>query len=398
MERRRNPYRPGFGMEPAYLAGRGDVLDAAAEALESAALDGMTPRPLILVGPRGLGKTVTALRVADMALERFSWPSVHVEVVSGSSLVANLCPRLEEMAGLLRQEPPRKARTRLTGGKVAAGAMGVSGEVEWERAPDADARPKSDGERLDVALREVLSAAQERQAGVVLTIDELQNADRTDLGTLGAALQRLTHEDAPVVVVAAALPGIRRLLQDRERSPKPPTYLERAEWHLLGHLPEEDAREALARPARDAGRPLTDEAVAELTRVAGGYPFALQVAGKHAWRAAGDADEVTIEHARAAASRIRRDLETSLFQSRWDGAAPEERRYLSALATLDDPAARNADVSRRLDKKPNQTSYLQERLVQKGTLYQDEQTHGLRFVTPGMGEWIREHYPDFTPA
>ncbi|WP_083915476.1 ATP-binding protein [Demetria terragena] len=396
MSRRPNPYRPGFGMEPAYLAGRAEVLEAAAEALESAALDFVTPRPLILVGPRGLGKTVTIRRVADVALERFSWPSVHGEAVSGSPMLEPLSGRLEEMAGLLRQQPPRASRGRITGGKVAAGAMGISGEVEWARESAGQGQHEHIAARFDAALHDVMSAADERDAGLVLTIDELQNADRGELGILGAALQRMTHQNAPLVVVVAALPGVRRLLQDRARGPKPPTYLERAEWHHLGHLPAADARDALERPAREAGRPLTSGATDVLAELAGGYPFALQVAGKYAWRAAGDAASVTAAHAHQAESRIRRDLETSLFQSRWDGAAPEERRYLSTLAALDDSAARNADVAKRLGKRPNQTSYLQERLVHKGTLYPDESSGGLRFVTPGMGAWLRDNYPEGT--
>ncbi|MDQ4009025.1 MAG: ATP-binding protein, partial [Actinomycetota bacterium] len=54
-----NPYRPGFNQPPVVFAGRTDVLDGTREALQVAAYDGRTPRPVVLVGPRGVGKTVT---------------------------------------------------------------------------------------------------------------------------------------------------------------------------------------------------------------------------------------------------------------------------------------------------------------------------------------------------
>jgi hypothetical protein len=49
-----NPYRPGFNQPPVVFAGRTDVIDGAREALQVAALDGRTPRPLVLLGIEGL--------------------------------------------------------------------------------------------------------------------------------------------------------------------------------------------------------------------------------------------------------------------------------------------------------------------------------------------------------
>ena len=66
--RQPNPYRPGFNQAPDVLVGRDEVLAAAREALDVAALDGRTPRPLVLVGSRGVGKTVLLGQIAAEAL------------------------------------------------------------------------------------------------------------------------------------------------------------------------------------------------------------------------------------------------------------------------------------------------------------------------------------------
>ena len=87
MDRQPNPYRPGFNQSPGVLAGRDEALTAVREALEVAALDGRTPRPLVLVGTRGVGKTVLLGEIAAIAAE---------------------APRLAHGE---RRDPPRHARS-----------------------------------------------------------------------------------------------------------------------------------------------------------------------------------------------------------------------------------------------------------------------------------------------
>lgn len=45
-----NPFVPGFNQNPPELAGRDNEISAITDALEVAALDGRTPRPIVLVG------------------------------------------------------------------------------------------------------------------------------------------------------------------------------------------------------------------------------------------------------------------------------------------------------------------------------------------------------------
>jgi hypothetical protein len=373
-----NPYRPGFNQQPLVLAGRQDVLDGAAEALEVAAFDDRTPRPLVLVGPRGMGKTVTLGEIAEHAGQTHAWPSVHVEVKAGD---VGLLRELSEKLLLARQvldgtTPKRRRGTRITGAKIEATAFGVGAGVEVEREP----APAEDFD-LDRTLGDTMSAAVERQSGLVITIDELQNAPPGELNTLGGVLQANVPQDWPLVTVFAALPSLRSTRGPRRL----PTYLERAEWHELGILNRRESLQALTGPASQSGRPMTDAAAAQLADVAGGYPYALQVAGHYAWRASSGEEQITIGHARAAEPRIRRDLE-QLFQGRWDDASPREREYLRALAARS-PAPTGGDVARELGKTATEVSYLRDRLLKKGTIYVDA-AGCLHFITPGMASWV----------
>ena len=373
-----NPYRPGFNQAPVVFAGRDDVIDGADEALEVAAYDGRTPRPLVLVGPRGLGKTVTLGEISDLAARKLSWPTVHVEAKPGSCVINDLIARLGAARALLEgTTAPSRSRSRVKGGKVSAHVLGIGGEVELEANGATE-------ETLSGALAATMRAATARSAGVLVTVDEAQSMTADELGQLGGALQETVPEDWPLVVAMAALPSLRT-----NRGPRRlPTYLERAEWHELEFLPEPEARDALCAPAELAGRPMTEDAADLLLAAAGGYPYAIQVAGHFSWRASASANRITVAHARAALPRVRTDLE-QLLRGRWDDASPKEREYLRALAaaSAEKAAPTGADVAERLGVGTREVSYLRDRLIKKGTIYRDSGQH-LRFITPGMAEWI----------
>ena len=106
------------------------------------------------------------------------------------------------------------------------------------------------------------------------------------------------------------------------------TYLERGAWHELGLLGRRDTVQALRAPAQAAGRPM-DEAAAELLAGAsGGYPYAVQLYGHHAWRTSTGKRRIDRPAAQAALPRAQRELERGLYAARWSAASPTQKRYL----------------------------------------------------------------------
>lgn len=375
MSRQVNPYRPGFAQHPLLLAGRGVVLAGAREALDVAALDGRMPRPLILVGVRGVGKTVALNEIATLAASEHSWVSVHVEVKPRTNFVAELVERLNAAQHLLTQTPPG-GRMQLTEARVKAGAFGVGGEAGFTRAV-----APTPADAVETALAGVMAAAMEKASGLVVTIDEVHLAMRQELAALTAALQRHVPDGWPIVVAVAGLPSLR----DPRSSV---TYLERGEWHELGPLGPDDTRQALAQPAALAGRPMDQDALDVLTAATGGYPYAIQVFGHHAWRASTGSERITSAHARAAGSAAQADLASGLYAGRWHDASPKEREYLAAMAAQLAAGAvvAHADIARRLGKPPTALTYLRARLLAKGTIFSDGRS--LRFLVPGMAAWV----------
>ncbi len=373
-----NPYRPGFNQAPAALAGRDSVLEAVAEALDVAALDGRTPRPLVLTGGRGVGKTVILGEAAAIAATEHSWLTVPIEIRPERPFTTQLLERLAAARDLYRQAPPGK-QIEVTAATIKASVLGIGGEVEVRRRATSTPEPALP---LDAALAEVCEAALEHDAGLLITIDELQLAAKPELGDFAATLQQHVPDAWPLVVIVAGLPSIR----DTQRGV---TYFERGEWHVLGPLDTTSTRLALEKPADDAGRPMTADAVDQLATASGGYPYAIQLLGHHAWRASKGSDAIAASHVPAAIDATQSELAAGLYESRWQDASPKEREYLAALAELSatQDHVTGSEVAHALGTQPKAVSYVRDRLIRKGTIYTEAER--VRLAVPGMAQWIR---------
>lgn len=381
-----NPYRPGFNQAPMVLAGRSRVLAAIDEALAVAALDGRTPRPIVLTGSRGVGKTVILGEAGSRAADSYSWLTAPVEIRPDTPFVPQLIERLAAVRDLYRQTKAG-SKVSVVGATVKASVLGVGAELELAKSPRQSSAPLS----LDQALAEVIEAGAEHSAGLLITIDELQLAARPELGDFAATLQQRVPSGWPLVIVMAGLPNIRG-------THKGITYLERAEWHLVKLLDETDSVEALREPAAEAGRPMSPAAAEELAAASGGYPYAIQLMGHHAWRASTGSATIEATHVGPAVRDAQEELTAGLYSARWEDSTDREREYLSELAGLSASEERvtGGMVAQKLGKPAKAVSYLRDRLIQKGTIFAEGET--LRFSIPGMAEWVRATSPNAAAA
>jgi hypothetical protein len=316
--------------------------------------------------------------IADRAGRSYGWPRLHVEVTPGASLSSAVAAAAAKLVAVFAEDPP-KGRLRATSAVV--GAMpGVRAEVTLSRGDTSAA--VGGGHAIDEALARAVDAARARQCGFLVTLDEMQLAAREELAALAAALQAGIDADWPVVMVGAGLAGMR----DPGRAV---SYFERAEWHEIGSLNPTQTRQALEEPAAEAGRPFDDDALELLVCHSGGYPYAVQLYGHHAWRAATGRDRIELAAATQGAASATKQLEVGLYANRWTQASPAERRYLTALAGLlaQRPSVGGADVAAELGVTTRQVSYLRDRLIKKGTI--TVEGHRLGFAIPGLAQYIQ---------
>src|SRR2546426_4667898 len=101
-----NPFSPGAGTPPPELAGRDELRETVRVAIERVRR-GLPAKSILMVGLRGVGKTVLLDRMRDDA-EATEIQTIRIEAPEGRSLPALLAPELRQ--ALLRLSHNEKAK------------------------------------------------------------------------------------------------------------------------------------------------------------------------------------------------------------------------------------------------------------------------------------------------
>jgi hypothetical protein len=386
----RNPFAPGAGTPPPELAGRQDVLDIATTALLRTA-QGRSTQSLILVGLRGVGKTVLLNKIEQLA-EDNSYLTIFVEAHEGKALPELLLPGLRTLLtkiNLLQgaKEQARKAlrvlKSFLAGLKISYEGIDIGVEPELGTADSGDLEADLPELMLAVAM-----AAKSAGKPIIILVDELQYLSEVEFSALIMSVHRINQKNLPLLVVGAGLPQILGLAGNSK------SYAERLfRYPPVGPLSEEDARRAIVSPAEDEGAKFTDEAVLLILELTQRYPYFLQQWAYNSWNAANDKviDRVTVE---LATDRAIEELDKSFFKVRFDRCTPSERNYMRALAELGGGTKRSGDIAEVLGVKSTSVAPTRSALIKKGMIYSP--SHGdTAFTVPLFDQYMKRAMPVF---
>ena len=390
MDPRQNPYAPGAGTPPPELAGRDELIERAAVALDRIRA-GKSARSFILQGLRGVGKTVLLNRIR-LDAEARGIASVKVEAAEERSLPALLAPALR--ATLLRLSRGEMLRDNVLKGMRALASFAQALKVKYQDIEfSIDVDPQTglaDSRDLDTDLADLVlalgHAAGERATAIVLFIDELHHVPEDQLASLMAALHGASQEQLPITMVAAGLPQLAGRTGDAR------SYAERLfEFASVDRLGEDDARDALVVPASREGVAFEPGAVSEILRQTGGYPYFLQEWGKQSWDVA-EASPIALDDARRATTRALAELDASFFRVRFDRLTRAQKRYMRAMAELGPGPHRSGDIARILNRQVTSVAPVRNALIAKGMIYSP--AHGdTAFTAPLLDDFMKRIMP-----
>jgi hypothetical protein len=381
----RNPYAPGAGTPPPELAGRDEIRETARITLERARI-GRPTRNLLMVGLRGVGKTVLLDRIREDA-EAGGIHALRIEAPESRSLPSILAPQLRVALLKLsnREAAKQLAQRALRGLAGFVGALKVKYqdiEVGLDFEPEPGLADNGDLETDLQALLEVVGeAAKAERTCVALLIDELQYVKEDELAALITALHRTAQRRLPVVMLGAGLPQLRGITS------KAKSYAERLfEFPEIGALSPADARRAIAKPAQAEGVMIDGDALDAIISHARGYPYFLQEWGKHVWDVA-ESSPIASDDVAVASQLVTATLDESFFLVRFDRLTPSEKRYIRAMAQLGAGPHRSGDIAGELNRTVRSLAPTRNNLINKGMIWSP--SHGdTAFTVPMFDEFM----------
>ena len=381
-----NPYRPGAGMVPAYLAGRQDCIEEAVHVLEAVSV-GFPSRSIVYYGLRGVGKTVLLNHLETVA-EELPVVSEYMEITErGRSFQQYLALAVYKLIHQLsiKQQLAEQAKKVLSILK-AFSLKYACGDVSVEITLDA-AHGISDTGNLENDIMEVLislgQAAKSSRQGVVLFIDEIQYMKEDELESLMTALHRLNQKGLPIVIMAAGLPKIAKIAGDVK------SYAERLfQFVEIGTLTAEDAKKALTEPAAQFHVTYEPEALQYILDITEGYPYFLQEYGKWTWEARKKDTIITKADAVAAFGKFEASLDESFFKVRHDRATPRELAFMIAMVQCGERPCNTKDIASQMGESVQRISPLRAQLIHKGFIFAAKRG-AVDFTVPHFDSYLK---------
>jgi hypothetical protein len=389
-----NPFRPGAGHPPPFLAGR------TAERSEFERLLGQDVilENLVLTGLRGVGKTVLLDTLKPVAISA-GWLWVGTDLSESTSLSEErVAVRLiTDLAVATSSIKIGESETRGLG--FGAQPTSVARTLDFAIMKQLyDSTPGLAADKLKALLElvwRVLSQVGKR--GIVFAYDEAQNMtdhakrDEYPLSLMLDVFQSIQKKGAPLMLVMVGLPTLFPKLVDAR------TFAERMfRVVFLQRLGDRDCRDAIVKPIDDAACPvhLSESSIATIVEMSAGYPYFVQFICREVFDAFAQGQEsVPVDE-------ITRKLDSDFFAGRWARATDRQRDLLAVIATLDHTSEEFTvqelvERSKELLRKPFSASHINQMLAvlaNNGLIYKNRYGK-YSFAVPLMDRFIGRQAP-----
>lgn len=326
-----NPFRPGAGHMPPYLAGR----ESETEEFERLLSQTTILENMVLTGLRGVGKTVLLDTFKPLAIRK-GWLWVGTDLsesvsVSEAALATRLLADLSVIGSAMSLA--EQDATGFTGEKTDVKLdYGTLGSIFTNTPGLVSDKMKTVLEAMAVAV------AQEEKLGVIFAYDEAQNLadsparNEYPLSLLLDVFQSIQKKGIPFMLILTGLPTLfAKLVEAR-------TFAERMfRVVVLGKLGREDSRQAIVKPIEKAGCPVRfrEDSVETICDESGGYPYFIQFLCRETYDAFIQQIANEGELSGVPVDAITRKLDSDFFAGRWAKATDRQRELLWVIAQLE---------------------------------------------------------------
>ena len=363
-----NPYTPGAGTKPNFLAGRDDIIYQVTNYLNEV-ITGEMARHCIFYGVRGVGKTVLLNKIEDIAKEK-EVLFCHIECSEHCSFVERVI--IESQRFIEDIDFSERLKSKF---QKLINIFSFEYDFKDEKITVAANATNATKRNLAVELTDLFvtlgNIAQETGNIICFFVDEIQSAENKQLSALISAIHRINQLRLPILVIGAGLPTILRVSSEAR------SYAERLfQFIEISYLNEKNAVAAITEPSNKYGVKYSEKALKKMVKHTGCYPYFIQELGYCVWENIVQHWDHDKEDKRISESEIdsiyeeyMERLDKSFFGARYNRATKKEKEFLIAMLKCKEFPCSTSQVAKHMGKEQKQISPLRSRLMNKGLIY-----------------------------
>ena len=384
-----NPYTPGAGAMPAYLAGRDDIINNASKSL-IALNKGYPQQSVIYYGLRGVGKTVLLNKIEESA-EEFGILYEHIEIAEKGSFVRQISNSSKKMIHHMSITESAK--------EVAKKALGIlkAFNVSWNPEDNTFSAGLSEPSPYirtgvltdDLTEMFVSMGRTASKAGMALCffIDEIQYMKESEMEALINALHRVNQLRLPIMMFGAGLPKILKIMGEVK------SYSERLfKYYQIDRLSADDAEAAIINPAKEFNVVYDSAAIYKIIQLTKGYPYFIQELCSTVWEYS-ETEIIQLSDVERVVATFLSQLDESFFKVRYERCTKTEHDFLFAMVKCGELPCAISNVAKILRKKVSTISPLRAQLISKGIIHSTGHAE-IDFTVPLFDEYLRRINPE----
>ncbi len=384
-----NPYKPGAGHRPPYLAGRAEEIQEFERLLQQQDI----LENLILTGLRGVGKTVLMDEFKPVAINN-GWIWIGSDLSETTSVSEhNLAIRILTdisvfTSSILLSEEFRQPFGFLGAEEKLEQHLNFNTLVSiYENIPGLTT------DKLRGVLELVHHCLPEGKKKIIFAYDEAQNLsdnaakDQYPLSVLLDVFQSIQRKGIQFMLALAGLPTLQPKLVEAR------TFAERMfRVIFLSQLSDDDSKAAILEPLDNADCPITptEDSVDAICKLSGGYPYFIQFVCKEVYDIWVITPDVSIP-----IEDLNNKLDADFFAGRWARATDRQRDLLIIISGLSNSdtefTVQEIATSSKSTVNPFSNSHINQMLstlTERGLVYKNR--HGkYSFAVPLLGRFIK---------
>lgn len=352
---------PSFGNKPSELVGRDIVLNEVKEYLSYPI--GSKERAIIILGQRGIGKTVFLHEIASVAKE------LNYVVAKPTVTEEGMLKRIVEK---IEKDSHKKEDKYISG--FNAGVLGVSAGVTLSKEI-------KESKSYEYQLTELAEILTEQGKGILIIIDELR-CSVSELKKVVVTYQEMVGEGFNVAIVMAGLPeAVSSVINDSVL-----TFLYRAKQIKLEPIAINEINIYYRSIFRKLNIKMSDEMIAYAAVMTEGSAYLLQLIGHYIVLATDDEGNISEKTLKETIDLALNEYKIDVCKATIANLSDKDLEFLKSMA-IDLGDSSISDIANRMNVSYDYVQKYRIRLIDKGII--ESYARGkVRFTLPYLYEYL----------